>query len=110
MGEFVGGLADLARLEIAYEIEDQFGVRFTDADVSAWRTVGDLHRSILARSAAAGDNCEDWARLQRLPSESYGVPAEWVVAEAALFGEPLRLDERGSPRWPAPAPRSPTQR
>jgi hypothetical protein len=109
MGEFVGTLADLTRLEICGEFEVRFGVTFTDADVSGWRTVGDIHRSILARSGTPRDNREEWVRLQRLLSGGYGVPAERVVAEAELFGEPLRLDERGPPRWPTPAPESPTE-
>jgi hypothetical protein len=102
MAEFVGTRADLETLETVCVVEDRFGVTIPDADLPGWRTVGDIHRSILGHSAMPRDGRREWARLQRLLSEGYGVPAELVTAGAEPFGDPLRLDDRGPPRWPAP--------
>ncbi len=102
MGEFMGTRADLETLEIVCMVEERFGVTIPDVDVPGWRTVGDIHRSIVARSATPRLGHREWARLQLLLAEGYGVPAELVTADAELFGDPLRLDERGPPRWPVP--------
>jgi hypothetical protein len=103
MGVWLGTDTDLARMEIACAVEGWFDVVVTDADLLGWRTVGDVHQSILARSTTAGDVSGAWARLQWLLSEGFGIELDLVTAEAELFGHPLRLDERGMMRWPLPA-------
>jgi hypothetical protein len=110
MGEFRGTPEDLVRLEVCHAVEDWCGIRFTDGDVDGWRTVGDLHRSIIARSTAPLDPAAAWSRLRDLLAGGYGVAPGQVFPEAELFGDPLWLQDRGVPRWGTPAPEPPADR
>jgi len=102
MGHWAGSNADLARLELACEVERQFGVEFSDDSgaVGGWVTVGDVAGSVLAlrpeESAAA------LTRVRELIAHGFGVPAEQVTADAEMFGDPLQLGERGQMRWADP--------
>jgi hypothetical protein len=51
MGESRGTSEDLVRLDVCHAVEGWGGIRFTDGDLNGWRTVGDVHRSILVRLA-----------------------------------------------------------
>ncbi len=35
---------DLDTVEVVLNLETSFGIRFTDAEIGAWRTVGDIYR------------------------------------------------------------------
>jgi hypothetical protein len=99
MGHFLGTSEDLVRIEVCYAVEDWCGIRFTDGDVNGWRTVGDVHRSIIARSAGPLDLGAVWSWLRGLLAAGYGIAPGQVVPEAELFGDPLRLQDRGTLQW-----------
>jgi hypothetical protein len=94
---------DLIRAEICWEIEDCLGVTFTPDEVSGWRTVGDIHRSltagIRARFPGSVDADAVWAWLRVVLAEMYGLEVGQVVPDAELFGIPLWLMDRDPAPW-----------
>jgi hypothetical protein len=66
---------DLDPVEVMYNLETSFGIRFTDAEVSAWQTVGDIYgtlRSRVSNSTTRAGRCATamaFHRLRRALSE-----------------------------------------
>src|SRR5262249_31698768 len=94
---------DLIRAEICWEIEDSFGVTFTPEEVSGWRTVGDIHRTLTtgvrARLPGSVDAASAWAWLRDLLAEMYSLEVGQVVPDGELFGSPLWLLDRDPLPW-----------
>jgi hypothetical protein len=64
---------DLVRMEIALAVEKEFGVAIpADPEIDAWRTLGDVARSIVGRVGVTATEAElvDWVRT--LMIEGYG--------------------------------------
>ena len=91
-----------ARIELRFELEDQFAVVFTDDDVSGWRSVVDLYRSIVARSGVPVDAVAVWPRLVDLLAVAYRISPAMIGPNAELFSDPLRLQDRDSSGWANP--------
>src|SRR5262249_31058308 len=94
---------DLIRAEIYWEFEDCLGVTFGPEELSGWRTVGDIHRSltagIRARFPGSVDADAVWAWLRVVLADMYGLEVGLVVPDAELFGSPLWLMDRAPPAW-----------
>ena len=103
MGYYHGSGADLARLELVCEVERRFGVAFSDESgvVGGWVTVADVAGSVLAHRPAK-PLATVTAAVRALIASGFGVPFELVTEDAELFGEPLRLGERGQMRCADP--------
>jgi hypothetical protein len=60
---------DLDTIEVVSNLETSFSVRLTDAEVSAWRTVGDIYstlRSRVSNSGKRGGRCATATTFHRL--------------------------------------------
>jgi ATP-dependent Clp protease ATP-binding subunit ClpA len=90
----------VTKCEIAAEVQTHFDITNSLVDMTSWRTVGDVHRSVVA---ALGERLESWpggepavwASLRDLLAHGYGVASEAIVEGAHLF-EDLELDARDS--------------
>jgi hypothetical protein len=66
---------DLDTVEVVSNLETSFSIRFTDAEISAWRTVGDIHTTLRSRvsysrkSAGRCATAMTFHRLRRALSE-----------------------------------------
>jgi hypothetical protein len=45
---------DLDTVEVVSNLETSFGIRFTNAEISAWRTVGDIYSTLRSRVSNSG--------------------------------------------------------
>jgi hypothetical protein len=94
---------DLVRAEICWQIEDCLSIAFTPEEVSAWRTVGDIHQSLTAAIRAQYPGSTDagaaWAWLRVVLAELYSLAIGQVEPDAALFDSPLVLVDRESAPW-----------
>src|SRR5260370_30722052 len=65
---------DLDAVEVFSNLETSFSIRFTDAEASAWRTVGDIYSTLRSRVSNSGKRAGRCAtamtfyRLRRAPS------------------------------------------
>jgi hypothetical protein len=57
---------DLVRLTIALDVEEQFGAAIADEEMDAWRTLGDVARSVVARASKATteEQVFEWVRMR----------------------------------------------
>jgi hypothetical protein len=46
---------DLDTVEVVLNLETSFGIRFTDAEIGAWRTVGDIYSTLRSRVSNLGN-------------------------------------------------------
>src|SRR6266481_8998152 len=66
---------DLGMVEVVINLETSFSIRFADAEVGAWRTVGDIYSTLRSRVSNSGKRAGRCAtamtfrRLRRALSE-----------------------------------------
>lgn len=84
----------LDTVELVMDVEREFDISFSIAESQAIFTVGDLHKSIVAKvqeSCREADAELIWTRLVTILSNGYGVPKAKITRKARIVRD-LGLD------------------
>jgi hypothetical protein len=81
---------DLVRAEIALEVGERFGVAIEDAETDAWRTLGDVARSVVGHAGGTATEAAVLGWVRKLIADGYGVSAE-LTPDEEVFGDHDRM-------------------
>ncbi len=81
---------DLVRVEIALEVGERFGVTIPDEEADGWRSLGDIARSVAARTGGAATEAEVFGWVRGLIADGYGVPVE-LTPDEPVFADYDRM-------------------
>jgi len=80
----LNSMESLDFVEFVMDVDAEFDIEVDEAEVNAWRTLGDVERSILRAEPAAGTRGQVWPRLAALAVKC-GVAPERVTRDMPIF-------------------------